>query len=80
MIAKTTTAWFTRQTGTRCSVNGCLKKLRPLVERYKTKYRIKDVSTKYYDGARHDLLNEVNTDEVARDILAWMDARLYFFY
>jgi alpha-beta hydrolase superfamily lysophospholipase len=31
------------------------------------------VTTKWYEGARHELLNETNRDEVTRDVLAWLD-------
>jgi alpha-beta hydrolase superfamily lysophospholipase len=35
-----------------------------------------DVEARYYADARHELLNEINRDEVTADILAWLDARL----
>jgi len=31
------------------------------------------VSHRFYDGARHELLNETNRDEVTRDVIAWVD-------
>lgn len=34
---------------------------------------IKDVSYKFYPGARHEILNEVNKEEVYRDIIEWLD-------
>jgi len=34
------------------------------------------VQAVYYPGARHEVLNEVNRDEVHRDLLAWLDLRL----
>ena len=37
---------------------------------------LQDVSYKLYDGARHELLNETNKDEVAQDIIEWIFARL----
>jgi alpha-beta hydrolase superfamily lysophospholipase len=61
--------------GTRDPINAYLKNLRPLVNRYKNKYHFKDVSTKYYPDARHDLMHELNTDEVVADLLAWMEDR-----
>ena len=33
-----------------------------------------DVTARYYPGARHELLNEVNRDEVTADVVAWIDA------
>jgi alpha-beta hydrolase superfamily lysophospholipase len=32
-----------------------------------------DVTAHYYDGARHEVLNETNRDEVHRDVVAWLD-------
>lgn len=34
------------------------------------------VAHKFYEGARHEILNEVNRDEVRRDLVAWLDAQL----
>jgi alpha-beta hydrolase superfamily lysophospholipase len=31
------------------------------------------VTHRFYDGARHELVNETNRDEVTRDVVAWMD-------
>lgn len=33
---------------------------------------IQDVELKLYEGARHEILNETNRDEVTADILAWL--------
>ncbi|MBQ1305004.1 MAG: lysophospholipase [Erysipelotrichales bacterium] len=35
---------------------------------------LKDVTMKLYPGARHEILNETNRDEVTADILQWIDA------
>jgi alpha-beta hydrolase superfamily lysophospholipase len=35
-----------------------------------------DVDARYYADARHELLNDVNRDEVTADILGWLDARV----
>lgn len=34
-----------------------------------------DVSCKLYPGGRHEMLNEINRDEVQRDIVAWLAGR-----
>jgi len=34
---------------------------------------IRDVSYKFYPEARHETLNEINRDEVFRDVIAWLD-------
>ena len=30
------------------------------------------IETRYYTGARHELLNETNRDEMQRDVLGWL--------
>ena len=35
-----------------------------------------DVDARYYADARHELLNELNREEVTADILGWLDAHL----
>jgi alpha-beta hydrolase superfamily lysophospholipase len=35
-----------------------------------------DVTVKLYDGARHEILNEINRDQITADVLAWLDAHL----
>ncbi len=35
-----------------------------------------DVTVKLYDGARHEILNEINRDEVTADVVGWLDAHL----
>jgi alpha-beta hydrolase superfamily lysophospholipase len=46
-----------------------------LVNRYQGELGLEDVSYKLYPGARHEILNETNRDEVQADIVAWLDAR-----
>lgn len=36
----------------------------------------KDVQTRLYREGRHEMLNEINSDEVYADLLEWIDARL----
>jgi len=50
-----------------------------LVEVLGQRYRdagLVDVTVKLYDGARHELLNEINRDEVTSDVVAWLDAHV----
>ena len=35
-----------------------------------------DVQVVFYPGARHEMLNETNRDEVVRDVVGWLDARV----
>lgn len=37
---------------------------------------MKDVSIKLYPGGRHEMLNEINKDEVYTDILAWLASKI----
>ncbi len=47
-----------------------------LVELVGQRYRdagVKDVTGKLYPGARHEIFNETNRDEVTADLIAWLD-------
>ena len=37
---------------------------------------VRDVTTRYWPGARHEVLNETNRDEVMEEIVGWLDAHL----
>ncbi|OKI00617.1 lysophospholipase [Streptomyces sp. CB02923] len=37
---------------------------------------LRDLTWRAYPGARHEILNETNRDEVQRDLLAWLDERV----
>ena len=37
---------------------------------------VKDVVVRFYDGARHEILNEINRDEVMADVVDWLDDHL----
>ena len=41
-----------------------------------TKVGVRDVTLTLYPGARHELLNETNRDEVTTDVLTWIAAHL----
>lgn len=53
-------------------VNGQLALVHALLERYRAA-GLTDVELRTYPGARHELLNETNRDEVEADLLAWLD-------
>ncbi len=36
----------------------------------------KDLTMKLYPGGRHEMLNEINRDEVCADVLAWLEAHV----
>lgn len=46
-----------------------------LIKEYK-KLGIKDVSYKFYEDGRHEMLNEINRDEVMNDVINWLDKHL----
>jgi len=46
-----------------------------LVQRYRAQ-GIKEITVKFYPGARHETLNETNREEVMQDVLAWLDKKV----
>jgi alpha-beta hydrolase superfamily lysophospholipase len=46
-----------------------------LADRYKAA-GLQDIETRLYPGARHEILNETNRDEVMGDIKLWLESRL----
>jgi alpha-beta hydrolase superfamily lysophospholipase len=52
-------------------VGGNLQRTQALLDRYKA-LGLTRVSHKFYEGARHEVLNETNRDEVTRDVLDWL--------
>jgi alpha-beta hydrolase superfamily lysophospholipase len=53
-------------------VNGGLALLTPLTDRYQAA-GLSDVTVRVYPGARHEILNETNRDEVIAELNAWLD-------
>ncbi len=53
-------------------VGGYAKGVEAACRQYK-EAGIKDVEFKLYEGARHEILNETNREEVCDDILCWLD-------
>jgi alpha-beta hydrolase superfamily lysophospholipase len=49
--------------------------VRRAVENFK-KAGCRDVTVKFYEGGRHEMLNEINRAEVYADVLAWIDSKL----
>ena len=46
-----------------------------LVKAYKQRSRLRDVRLIVYPGARHEVFNETNRDEVVADLIAWLNER-----
>jgi alpha-beta hydrolase superfamily lysophospholipase len=59
-------------TGDSDPVNDNLRWFFPLMERYRQAGLV-DVSCHIYGGARHEMLNETNRDEVTTHLIAWLD-------
>lgn len=53
-------------------VNGQLKLVEMLVERFRTA-GLTNLTVKTYPGARHEILNETNRKDVVKDILIWLE-------
>lgn len=49
------------------------RSVKQLIDTYK-KEQIKDVSYKFYKDGRHEMLNEINRDEVITDTIKWLDS------
>jgi len=52
-------------------INDDLRRIHPLVEAYRAAGLA--VTTKVYEGGRHEMLNETNRDAVVADLLGWLD-------
>ena len=50
--------------------------VRSLAEAYRKRSKLTDVRVTIYDGARHEIFNETNRDEVIADLIAWLDERI----
>ena len=56
-------------------VGECGKGVKIAFENFK-KVGMQDVSLKLYEGGRHEMLNEINKDEVYADVLAWINSKI----
>lgn len=62
-------------TGSEDMGNERTKGLRSLFAAWR-QHGLRDVTERVYPGGRHEMLNELNRDEVHRDLLAWLDAKV----
>jgi alpha-beta hydrolase superfamily lysophospholipase len=60
--------------GTRDPLGGFMKGIMKVYNDFK-KAGIKDVELKSYEGARHELINELNRNEVFDDVVDWLNGR-----
>jgi alpha-beta hydrolase superfamily lysophospholipase len=61
--------------GTQDAVGGMGVGVRSLVDSYRDA-GLSKVDLRLYEGGRHEMLNETNRDEVVRDLIAWLDAKV----
>lgn len=55
---------------------GGAESARHLARDYRERSGLTDVTVTVYEGARHELVNETNQDEVIGDLIAWLDQRV----
>jgi alpha-beta hydrolase superfamily lysophospholipase len=58
--------------GDKDPINADLTRLHPLIDRYR-EAGLADITTDYYPGGRHEMLNETNRAEVVRNLQAWIE-------
>jgi alpha-beta hydrolase superfamily lysophospholipase len=56
-------------------LNGAMSLVNPLMERYRAA-GLTDVTLRVYPGARHEIFNETNRDEVYADLITWLERTL----
>lgn len=61
--------------GTEDPVGEKTKSIRELLDGYRAA-GLTDVTHRFYEGARHETLNETNRDEVTGDLVRWLDDKL----
>ncbi|WP_437591094.1 lysophospholipase [Sorangium sp. So ce1000] len=61
--------------GSRDPVGGLLRGVTQMIEAYRAA-GLRRVTQRFYPGGRHEMLNEINREEVVRDLLAWLAAEV----
>ncbi len=61
--------------GSLCVIGNKTKWVMDMINRLK-KYGIKDITYKFYQDARHEIFNEINRDEVFKDVISWLNSHL----
>jgi len=61
--------------GTRDPVGSMTASVRALIERYR-QYGVKDLSHIFYEGARHEPLNDFCREQMYADVVSWLDGHL----
>jgi alpha-beta hydrolase superfamily lysophospholipase len=60
--------------GEKDPVGGFTKGVMRLVETYRS-LGMKDVTCRFYKDGRHEMLNEINRDQVIEDLIAWLNSK-----
>ncbi len=61
--------------GSLCPIGNKTKGVKAMINRLK-KYGMKEVTYKFYEDARHELFNEINRNEVFKDVINWLNSHL----
>lgn len=61
--------------GALCPIGKKTKLVQANIKRYKVN-EMKDVTYNFYKDARHELFNEINREEVFKDVINWLDSHL----
>jgi len=60
--------------GEKDPVGACTKGVLKLIDEYKS-LGIKDITYRFYKDGRHEMLNEINRDQVISDLIGWLSLR-----
>jgi len=61
--------------GSLCPIGNKTKSVKAMINRFE-KYGIKDITYKFYEDARHEIFNEINREEVFKDVINWLDSHM----
>lgn len=55
---------------------GAARSVQRLARAYRERAGLRDVTVQVYDGARHEVFNETNRDEVIADLVGWIESHV----
>ncbi len=61
--------------GTECPVGHYTQGVKALTRHYQ-KHGARDISSRFYEGGRHELINEINRKEIYQDVIEWVTRHL----
>ena len=65
--------------GSLCAIGNKTKGVVAMINRLK-KFGVKNVTCKFYENARHEIFNEINRNEVFKDVIYWLNSHMEFLY